>query len=54
MSVDASGRALPTHGGVAMLTVLTRYIFFFFGFPFRKPAFCWAFRVLCLRRSLRN
>jgi hypothetical protein len=31
-----------------------RYTFFFFGFPFRKPAFSWAFRVLCLRRSLRN
>ena len=31
-----------------------RYLFFFFGFPFRRPSFSWAFRVLCLRRSLRN
>jgi hypothetical protein len=27
---------------------------FFFSFPFRKPSFSWPFRVLCLRRSLRN
>jgi hypothetical protein len=33
---------------------LVHYPFFFFGFAFRSPSFSRAFRILCLRRSLRN